>query len=511
MKKLAAFSFDFKGDIGDIDSINKIHKEWLESKGKLGNKNGNEYEYEFLFDNSQQKGSTQTKITEGKSGYKKLHILYEPKESHELTTYFEFAVDLQKEKTLIYLEIRRANTDFRTDSSYVIKKPVLIDKLLDFFKNRIVDIPTDGRNLKGQEGLKIYLEQFLSKDRRFPLVVISENERYADVASNLLKWLAKDLAGTAHVVKIDDYISRKISETSSNKWSCFDGGIRIFWPDINPDDNPFEHPLFNFDSMLNKSPKAKHIEEGFRESIRKKLIQELSPMAVHRPKFFQIIEQENQEKIFQERIQSIRGSKENSEVYEDLIQELESQVKELLSNLTDKDNTIATLQHDLSSLKKSIIAEEAKKNEEEISTINDAINAAQQKFKENIIFTEQYKKTTQNLDTYAGPPEKLYHYFGSLNELAKELKSPTESSLGSTIIKWLNDRNIKCSGESETVKSDTKKINDRTFKVAGKTYVMEKHLKLGDAYDAAHCVRVYFEWDDTLEKIIIGYIGRHFD
>lgn len=49
----------------------------------------------------------------------------------------------------------------------------------------------------------------------------------------------------------------------------------------------------------------------------------------------------------------------------------------------------------------------------------------------------------------------------------------------------------------------------RTFEWMGKSYLMQKHLRIGKADDRRRTIRVHFEWDGERKCLVIGWCGEH--
>ncbi len=63
--------------------------------------------------------------------------------------------------------------------------------------------------------------------------------------------------------------------------------------------------------------------------------------------------------------------------------------------------------------------------------------------------------------------------------------------------------------ESETTMSTASLADRRKFSYRGKTLLMDSHLKLGVAANLRFTLRVYFTYDPTAGRIVIGWCGEH--
>jgi hypothetical protein len=63
----------------------------------------------------------------------------------------------------------------------------------------------------------------------------------------------------------------------------------------------------------------------------------------------------------------------------------------------------------------------------------------------------------------------------------------------------------------ESVKLSKPGKSRRTFDYKGTPILMEKHLKIGTADNAADTLRIHFEWVAEEARIVVGYCGKHLD
>ena len=113
----------------------------------------------------------------------------------------------------------------------------------------------------------------------------------------------------------------------------------------------------------------------------------------------------------------------------------------------------------------------------------------------------------QTVATDAGPPDKILNH---LRVLAEFTEAKRKGSLGTTAINWLEDKGVTASGESDTIRNSPKERQVRTWDDgSGERRLFDLHLKPSDATSPDRCVRIYFEYDDQICKMIIGWVGAH--
>jgi len=137
------------------------------------------------------------------------------------------------------------------------------------------------------------------------------------------------------------------------------------------------------------------------------------------------------------------------------------------------------------------------------STIEDAVLSAMEELENDLVFGGAVTDGIGTLAQDAGPPDKILRYLRVLAELTRARRA---GPLGMTAIKWLEERGVVASAESETVKNAGGRIWDDGD---GARRVFDLHLKPSDATAPDRCVRIYFEYDENRRKTVVGWVGRH--
>jgi hypothetical protein len=107
----------------------------------------------------------------------------------------------------------------------------------------------------------------------------------------------------------------------------------------------------------------------------------------------------------------------------------------------------------------------------------------------------------------AGPPDKVLTYLEQLAALSCALRA---GPLRRTVVRWLTERGVHASSESDSIKRSPAEKRKRTWADAGgDRRFFDLHLKPSDCTSVDRCVRIYFAWDGDLEKVVVGWVGRH--
>ncbi len=195
----------------------------------------------------------------------------------------------------------------------------------------------------------------------------------------------------------------------------------------------------------------------------------------------QRLEATNQEKLQAEKdAQYMYESVKSEEIsYKELKiknEELQNKIKELEQLETD-DNTIS------------------ENTTLECRRVCDALTSADQNFTILNIWDDAYTSAS-NIDYYL--PKRVYTVLEILAEVGVIY---FEGTANQGFIDLLNQRGVRCSGESPQTMRDYR--DERVFHHRGESKQMENHIKVGRK------LRIYFDIDGQNQQIVIGYCGKH--
>lgn len=144
--------------------------------------------------------------------------------------------------------------------------------------------------------------------------------------------------------------------------------------------------------------------------------------------------------------------------------------------------------------------------EGQLDTLASAMVRARVDFEGDLRFGDEVDEGVRGLLSDAGPPDKIYDQLKILAEMT-ELRR--KNRLGKNVLDWLKSRGIRASSESETVRNSPSEMTKRTWRVNGRPRQFEMHLKPNDGTSPDRCVRVYFDYDSTAQRTLVGWVGRH--
>lgn len=127
--------------------------------------------------------------------------------------------------------------------------PEVVAMLLERFAVDQGPDPVDGDAHRITErDVPLLVDRILAVDRTVPLVLVSVDNATRDPLLDPAE-LAKRLAGMADVRFLATVSTSRelkhalLARGFSEKYGCYNGGIRILWPGIRPEDDPYDHLL----------------------------------------------------------------------------------------------------------------------------------------------------------------------------------------------------------------------------------------------------------------------------
>lgn len=193
--------------------------------------------------------------------------------------------------------------------------------------------------LIGEEQGQWIAKLILDKTRTLPIILISED--YGEILlPKLDKDLSFELAGLASIFVLDHDASWGVTEILGKSLSCYWGAVRLYWPNINLDENPVRHPVWTANTLLVASDSLSEAGQRFREQLRRILMQ-VSAVSVLRPREIDDIRSE----CAKQQIAVMQNSAASVDEYCKLAEEYESENKRLrveIEQLVDELDKVQT-------------------------------------------------------------------------------------------------------------------------------------------------------------------------
>ena len=348
-----------------------------------------------------------------------------------------------------------------------------------------------------------------SEQRRLPVIIASEYDGRT-LAGNIHELIAGDLCGLAHVVRLEPDGAWELTKRWGAEWSCYNGAVRLLWPMRGGRGDPRAHPLWTMDRLMSQTDDEAVARDRLRHSIGRRILE--ASTYVPDDSAFADFAKFYERQIADEARVVVSGSPERSR------EEYEDQIAAQRAELDRKDADIRTLNDNIESLSIALRnmrrSNEAERDEQpatdlaEPQSVAEAVAVARRELAGKVEIAAETDADVADLNSEAGPPEKILRYLRTLGELAEQL---AEGPLGQSVPIWLRIRGVDCSGESETSKNSEAGKRFRTRQVNGNEVDCEFHAKPSERTSPDRCARIYFATSPTKPHVLVGYIGRHVD
>ena len=352
------------------------------------------------------------------------------------------------------------------------------------------------------------IEEFLdlleAPQRRLPIVCISEF-RESILPVDAPSRLADILKGLAHVCTLDEDASWTLTSSLGKEWSCFNGAARIYWPFTSPHQSPYLHPLFTQEFLFRRSGRLQPYQ--VLENTLAKRIFDASCYLSEAPNFrdFDRTRLTEQLEYARSHAQDTNDYTALEELYAKENDRLESENRGLR-----EDNNALRWENDQLGLVIRSSGGAFDENSGETGfvpqTLEEALHRAQQEFSEVLLFGDDVGDQIRAARDNAGPPDKVYRFFEELANLSRTYRD-RNGNLGKTVVEWLQERGVACSGESETKRAS----GLYCWPVQGVQREFELHLKPNEATSPDRCIRIYFDTQLPAPCVVVGFAGSKAD
>ena len=410
----------------------------------------------------------------------------------------------------LFVELRAGVDGYRLSPHEVdVRCPQVLRDLLGARTWTVGKTPVSLRPIawKGADGGNRFIAVLEHKERNLPIVALSEFEGQI-LSPTLPDDLARDLCGLVIVAKLDDSASWTITRRRGKEWSCFDGAIRVYWPPFSSRLRASDNPLWTRQRLLGGASSEATAAEGIRTEIRQRLL-ELSTYAVDEPRPLGRI----RESAAREKFEGLRTQAEESGTQGALAEEYFNQCVALTTTVADKEEEIRGLRAQVKNLNLAWSHVPGKgatslslEPEVPVANVLEAVTRAAKEFSDELFFGESANLGAKDLAPEAGPPEKIWEHLSALAELAQVRRT---GSLGENLMTWLSKRGISASNESTFVENNKAERQKRTWDDGAGKRFYTCHTKPNDGTGPDKCVRIYFEYDEAMGKVIVGWVGRH--
>lgn len=380
-----------------------------------------------------------------------------------------------------------------TTLRYDAHRPALVGLWLDEM------VVTRDRHRLGQRALNLgqgdtdwLVALLLAPDRQLPVVGISKTAHDGATRALLdVRSMAYRLAGNAHVVVIDPRLSWNLTDVLGKPLSVFDGGVRIWWPSMTTDDDPYRHTLVTATRIVEDAMRA--------ENMLVRRIWNAAIDAVGPPPLEARLLATRDAEVTEERIAELRSRAADSQEWEALLQSQMENNTVLLDKVDELEASLEDLREALE--RAQVGAEPASDDElEEVDSVLDAVKKAQVEAT-RVVYLQSALDAAR--ESQYPNPQQVLKDLRALDRVASlwakgELPGGFDAAFSEEPV--LFKRGI---GQIAA----TKYRSDYEIDYAGRKVLMEPHLRRGVGAPTA-IFRAYWYVDEGAKQFVVGHVGK---
>lgn len=386
-------------------------------------------------------------------------------------------------------------------------RPGIVKEVLSVFKGEGILPLTPKPYVCSAKEAPLLLKLLESPRRHLPVVFVStmrDGSRLRDTNR-----LADQLCGLAYVVVADSSeVAYELGQHLSDRLNCFDGGVRIYWPQFTRHSRPFDHPLWT-------RAKINQLIEEHPARLGANILNKIAGVSVYTssPTFIswsKIIEWQRAGAIEQARASN--NQQNLLTLFEETNKDLEAQVQQLKAALEEKAQEAAKYRMAADSLRHALQSGDAVQAsqtlETSIESVKDALAIAANEYPDQLAFC--WNSKSEDDDSVFEKPDQVLQalrWLGTAYHDARmgRAKCPDfDHSLRNTVEGW--------SYEAHQSKGTMKHAKFREWyhtRHNGKEVGLPEHLRCGSTKDARYSIRIAFSWCPQSQRVILGYLGQH--
>ena len=393
---------------------------------------------------------------------------------------------------------------------FKLRRPRLVGTLLRQFTCSCGDVrlSLEPREIRTESVEDFATTRLLSRGRRLPVVLVSRT-----AASG--KWLvdpselADPLAGIAETYYLaDKWAGFALTDVVGKLYSCFNGAVRVYWPDFDPVDSPYS-PVYIPEKLNEIGGRLTDIL--FRQMAAISAFRYVTgPVTTDAKEHLQ--EERRREIEALKAAASERGDdRELLELADKENEELRKQNDHLLEENKALKGSLELAQENFRAIGQSLAEAEplevaAQEPGSELESVEGAVLAAKERFGDTLLVVDSA------LDSARESPfmqcRKAYQALSAIHEVCLSWRQSrkTKTPMGTFEQAFSMKGFVYKSRESMT--STGKWANEYEMIYKGQRVSIEPHLALGKGGPDT-CLRIHFYTDEEEEKFVIAHVGRH--
>lgn len=365
-------------------------------------------------------------------------------------------------------------------------------------------------------------------ERNIPVVVLSEPDRYKWPLSGRAPEyiisgveLARAAFGRCYVVELPYLMSFQWSKRVSRMWSVFDGGVRIYQPGLNFDeDDIYTHTLFSKNKILKWKERwderaCQTFQQGLLELLTAKPV--VLAAGQERRAFSGLY----QKKLEQARQESTANEETIRKSYETQLETLREELKEIKALEEDsfakyqgfsaECDRLEAEKHNLILLTESL-REALKAGGKELKLeIPDGYDEMEewcrQNFPDKLVFTSRARRAIKDDENLYSDVGLVYQCLGLLGNEYHDVK--TGKGDGKALARRLEELQVENRPAATMTQAGMYPEEYFYTDDKKKKHLVEMHLAKGSGRDSRNTLRIYYYWDDEKEKVVIVSLTKH--
>lgn len=358
------------------------------------------------------------------------------------------------------------------------------------------------------------------RNRKLPVVVVSEREEGA-LSFNVAAF-ARDVQGLAHVVTMPAEQTFWVSDTIGKALSVFNGATRVYQPGFSLDDDPYRHPLYFAQRVLDWRDAAGQGSAAFAKSLARliHLGSVATPEQIDElPSYFSI------RRAFLDKPN--KTAREENELLRMELAEMTARAADWQALAAERDGNAEAADAELRALRSQNHTLTF-----ELQRLRSLPAAAAPAVRPNS-YDEMARWVESELsDALLLHPravnalkkarfENVAMVYDALDLLARQYRAlrmcdgETERAAASAAFaKRLGEIGLEYSAAqvAPQILGRYPQLYRVPYRVGQNTHqALGPHLKWGSTKDDRFCLRIYFFWDDDREIVVIGHLPAHLD
>lgn len=396
---------------------------------------------------------------------------------------------------------------------FTLKKPRVIDSMLRQFNCTCGDtrLSNEPREVSAS-GIAEFVERVESRTRRLPIILVSRTASSEDFLIDPGQ-LAEQLAGIAETYYLaDKWAGFALSNSIGEPYRCFNGAVRIYWPDFDPARSPFS-PIY----LPNKI-------DQFDGRLDKVLFRQLAGISAFRyatgPVITDALEMLDTER--RSELEALKAAARDRGDLEELLAladqeavQLSEQNRRLQKEIESLKRGLELAQENFRVINRAALTVEDAESSEisqeepplvEVHSVKDAVFEAKTPFQETLTFLASALDSAMN-SPYE-QPTKVYQALLALHEVCLTWRESlkTGKSMGSFEQAFESKGFEYKPRESMTARGKWGGEYEATYD--GQKVSIEPHLALGKGGPKT-CLRIHFYIDKEKQLFVIAHVGRH--